>query len=185
MNDVTVVLQSVARGERLASEALLPMVYDELRRIASGRMAQESSGHTLQATALVHEAWLRLVADGARTWENRRHFFGAASEAMRRILIDQARRKASLKRGGGRERIDVAEIDLAETTPDEKLLLIEEALEELEAQSPERARIVVLKYFGGLTNKEVAETLGVGERTVDRHWVCAKNWLYCRLKSEA
>jgi RNA polymerase sigma factor (TIGR02999 family) len=146
-------------------------------------MAREAAGHTLQPTALVHEAWMRLVANEARTWENRAHFFGAASEAMRRILIEHARRKAALKHGGGQERVDLADADLAGPTPDERLLLINEALVQLETEYPERARIVVLKYFGGLTNKEVAETLGVGERTVDRHWMCARNWLFRKLQT--
>ena len=184
MSDVTLILQAVGRGDKQASEELLPLVYEELRRLATMRMAREAAGHTLQPTALVHEAWVRLVADGSRTWENRAHFFGAASEAMRRILIDNARRKASAKRGGGRERLDIAEIELAATTPDEKVLLINEALEQLEKEHPERARVVVLKYFGGLTNKEVAQTLGVSERTVDRHWLCAKNWLFRRLHQQ-
>jgi RNA polymerase sigma factor (TIGR02999 family) len=183
MSDVTLILQAVGRGEKIPAEDLLPAVYEELRRLAALRMAREAGGQTLQPTALVHEAWLRLVEHGSRTWENRRHFFGAASEAMRRILIENARRKASIKHGGGRERVDVAETELAATTPDEKLLLINEALERLEAEYPERARVVVLKYFGGLTNKEVAETMGIGERTVDRHWLCAKTWLFRKLES--
>lgn len=177
-------LQAASRGDRQASEALLPHVYEELRRLATIRMAREAAGQTLQPTALVHEAWVRLVEGGAQTWENRGHFFGAAAEAMRRILIDNARRKASVKHGGGRERVDLADFEIAQASPDEKLLLINEALKELEMEHPERARIVVLKHFGGLTNKEVAETLGMGERTVDRHWLCAKNWLFRKLQSE-
>jgi RNA polymerase sigma factor (TIGR02999 family) len=183
--DITLVLQAIGRGEKLTSEALLPLVYEELRRLAKARMARESAGQTLQATALVHEAWVRLVEHGSRTWENRGHFFAAASEAMRRILIENARRKASSKHGGGRDRVDLSEMELAETTPDEKMLLINEALEQLEREYPERARIVVLKYFGGLTNKEVAETLDIGERSVDRHWLCARNWLFRKLQSQA
>lgn len=182
--DVTLMLQAASRGDRQASEALLPHVYEELRRLATIRMAREAAGQTLQPTALVHEAWVRLVEGGAQTWENRGHFFGAAAEAMRRILIDNARRKASVKHGGGRERVDLADFEIAQASPDEKLLLINEALKELEMEHPERARIVVLKHFGGLTNKEVAETLGMGERTVDRHWLCAKNWLFRKLQSE-
>jgi RNA polymerase sigma factor (TIGR02999 family) len=183
MSEVTLVLQAVGRGEKLASEDLFQRVYGELRRMAATRMSREAAGHTLQPTALVHEAWMRLVATEARTWENRAHFFGAASEAMRRILIEHARRKAAVKHGGDQERVDLAEADLAGPTPDERLLLINEALVQLEVEYPERARIVVLKYFGGLTNKEVAETLGVGERTVDRHWMCARNWLFRKLQS--
>lgn len=184
MSDVTLILQAVGRGEGRSLDELLPLVYEELRRLAAARMAQESAGHTLQPTALVHEAWLRLVNDGDRTWKNRAYFFGAAAEAMRRILIESARRKSRLKYGGGQERLNIADLELAETTPDEKVLLINDALEQLEAEHPERARVVVLKYFGGLTNKEVAEMLAIGERTVDRHWVCAKEWLFRKVRTQ-
>ena len=184
MSEITLVLQALGRGQSQASEELLPLVYQELRRMAATRMAQESAGQTLQATALVHEAWLRMVSDGDRSWQNRAHFFGAASEAMRRILIERARRKSSLKHGRGKERLDIEGLELAETTPDDKVLLVNEALEELEASQPERARVVVLKFFGGLTNKEVAETLDIGERSVDRHWMCAKNWLFRKIRAQ-
>jgi RNA polymerase sigma factor (TIGR02999 family) len=184
MSEVTMILNALGRGEKLASEQLLPLVYDELRRLAAMRMAREAAGQTLQPTALVHEAWVRLVQDGFRTWENRAHFFAAASEAMRRILIEKARRKARLRHGGGQQRMDIDAVELAATTPDEKLLLINEALGALEVENPERARVVVLKFFGGLTNKEVAETLGIGQRTVNRHWLCARTWLLWKLKSE-
>lgn len=128
---------------------------------------------------------MRLVEDGSKNWENRAHFFGAASEAMRRILIERARSKARLKRGGGYERVMVEEIgSMAQTTPDEKLLLIDEALRKMEVEHPERAQVVVLKFFGGLTNHEVANTLGTSERSVDRHWLCAKNWLFRTLSDE-
>ncbi len=182
-SDITCVLQAVSRGEGKASD-LLPLVYQGLRQLASVRMSQEASGQTLQATALVHEAWLRLVKDGDRTWQNRGHFFAAAAEAMRRILVENARRKSRLKRGGGQVRVDADEIDLAETTPDEKVLLMDEALEELKAQDPEKAQVVVMKFFGGLSNKEVAETLGVTERTAERHWAYAKAWLFRNIKSQ-
>ncbi len=185
MSDVTLILQAVSRGEGRTLDELLPLVYEELRRLAAARMAQESAGHTLQPTALVHEAWIRLVSDGDRTWKNRAYFFGAAAEAMRRILIENARRKSRLKYGGGQERLNIADMELADTTPDEKVLLINDALEQLEAEHPERARVVVLKYFGGLTNKEVAEMLTIGERTVDRHWVCAKEWLFRKVRNQS
>jgi RNA polymerase sigma factor (TIGR02999 family) len=178
MSDVTLILQAIGRGEKCASEKLLPLVYEELRRMAAARMARESAGQTLQPTALVHEAWLQLVGDGDRSWENRAHFFGAAADAMRRILIDISRRKATLKRGSGYERLDVDDMDLAEAGADDQVLLINEALEELEKEDPERARIVVLKFFGGLTNQEVAETLGIGERSVERLWAAAKVRLF-------
>jgi RNA polymerase sigma factor (TIGR02999 family) len=183
-NEITQVLQAIQRGQHPASEELLPLVYNELRRLAAARMAQEAAGQTLQATALVHEAWLRMVGDGDRTWQNRAHFFGAAAEAMRRILIERARRKSSLKHGGGRERLNIEGLELAETTPDEKVLLVNEALEQLEVVHPERARVVVLKYFGGLTNKEVAEAMDIGERSVDRHWMCAKSWLFRKIRAQ-
>ncbi len=184
MSDLTLILQAVGRGEGRSLDELLPLVYEELRRLAAARMAQESAGHTLQPTALVHEAWMRLVNDGDRTWKNRAYFFGAAAEAMRRILIESARRKSRLKHGGGQERLNIADMELADTTPDEKVLLINDALEQLEAEHPERARVVVLKYFGGLTNKEVAEMLAISERTVDRHWVCAKEWLFRKVRTQ-
>jgi len=178
MSDVTLILQAIGQNDEGAMEKLLPLVYEELRQLAAARMARESAGHTLQPTALVHEVWLRLVDDGERTWKNRAYFFAAAAEAMRRILVEHARRKARLKYGGGQERLNVEDLDLAGVEPDEKILRVNAALERMEMLHPERARIVVLKYFGGMTNKEVAETLGIGERSVDRHWVCAKTWLY-------
>lgn len=178
MSDVTLILQAIGQNDEGAMEKLLPLVYEELRQLAAARMARESAGHTLQPTALVHEVWLRLVDDGARTWRNRAYFFAAAAEAMRRILVEHARRKARLKSGGGLERLNIEELELAGAEPDEKILCVNAALERMETLHPERARIVVLKYFGGMTNKEVAETLGIGERSVDRHWVCAKTWLY-------
>jgi RNA polymerase sigma factor (TIGR02999 family) len=147
-------------------------------------MAQEAAGQTLQPTALVHEAWLRLVGDGDRTWQNRAHFFGAAAEAMRRILIENARRKSRLKRGGNRQRLNIDDLELAATTPDDKVLLIDEALEKLHVEDPEKARVVVLKFFGGLTNQEVAEGMGVNERTVERHWAYAKAWLFQTIRKQ-
>lgn len=178
MNDITLLLQATSRQEDNARDELFKLVYSELRRMAAVRMAREAAGQTLQPTALVHEAWLQFVGIGDRTWENRAHFFGAAADAMRRILIDVARRKSTLKRGGGMERLDVAFLDLAQASPDDNVLLIDEALEDLEREDPERARIVVLKFFGGLTNHEVAETLGIGERSVERQWAAAKVRLF-------
>lgn len=173
-HDFTRILQS-----RESSAELMALVYEELRRIAAVRMARESAGQTLQATALVHEAWLQLVGDGDRSWESRAHFFGAASHAMRRILVDAARRKSRLKRGADRERVEISSVEIEGATPDESVLLIDEALVQLEREDPEQARIVVMKFFGGMTNEEVASSLGIGERTVYRHWVCAKARL-CR-----
>ncbi|MGA2685507.1 MAG: ECF-type sigma factor [Verrucomicrobiota bacterium] len=182
MRDITLVLDAINRGDSQASEQLLPLVYNELRNLATARMLQESAGHTLQPTALVHEAWLRLAGEGNQNWKNRAYFFAAAAEAMRRILVEHARRKARLKHGGGQQRLNIEEFELAEVAPDDKILLVDDALEQLERSHPERAKVVVLKFFGGMTNKEVAETLDMGERSVDRHWVCAKAWLFQKLR---
>lgn len=177
MNTITQLLQASKRGDRLTSGQLLPLVYNELRRVAMANMAREKSGQTLQATALVHEAWLELAGSGDRSWENRAHFFGAAAHAMRRILMLKARRKARLKHGGGQVRVDIADLQVAAPGSDEKILLINEALAWLEEEDPEQARVVVLKFFGGLTNEQVAENMGISPRTVDRQWSCAKAWL--------
>jgi RNA polymerase sigma factor (TIGR02999 family) len=185
MSEITHVLQSVARGEGCASEELLPLVYRELRQLAASRMAQELGGQTLQPTAIVHEAWLRLTRNENQIWESRRHFFGAAAEAMRRILVENARRKSRLKRGGGQSHVSLEGIDLAGATPDDKILLINEALERLQAEDPEKAQVVVMKFFGGLTNQEVGESLGVTERTVERQWAYAKAWLFQTVRAIA
>ena len=184
MDQITKVLEAIRNGDTQASQDLLPLVYEELRNLARMRMANEAAGHTLQPTALVHEAWLRLTQAGDRDWKNRAYFFAAAAQAMRRILVDHARRKARLKHGGGQQRLELEELAVAAPTPDEKVLLVDEALEQLEAENPERARIVVLKYFSGLTNREAAEALDIGERTVDRHWVCAKAWLFRKIRAQ-
>ncbi len=183
MNDFTLILQSASRGDHVKSEALLPLIYEELRKLAQTHMSRESGGHTLQATALVHEAWLRMVEEGDRTWDNRASFFSAASTAMRRILVDHARAKAALKRGGGQARLDIDAIALADEQKEEIILLVDEALERLEQGNPLRAQVVVLKFFGGMTSKEAAETMGVSESTVDRHWACARAWLFDALRA--
>jgi RNA polymerase sigma factor (TIGR02999 family) len=185
MSEITQLLQAVGRGEAQASEELLPLVYQDLRRQAAFQMARERPGQTLQPTALLHEAWLRVTGPGGTRWQNRAHFFGAAAEAMRRILIENARRKARFKRGGGQVRVDVDQIELAAATPDEKILLINDALERLQREDPEKARVVVLKFFGGRTNQEVAEALAVTERTVERHWAYAKAWLFQDIRAQA
>ena len=174
MNDITQLLESVSRGQQTASNELLPLVYDELRHLAAARMARESAGHTLQPTALVHEAWMRLVKPGDRHWNNRAHFFRAAAQAMRRILVDRARLKSSIKRGANPERLDFEALSLAETTPDDRVMLVDDALSQLEQQDPDSGRIVTLKFFGGFTNREIAETLGETERTVERQWAYAR-----------
>jgi RNA polymerase sigma factor (TIGR02999 family) len=178
MSEVTLMLDAVASGKKQASEDLMPLVYKELRRLAAARMAHEAVGQTLQPTALVHEAWLQLVGRGNQSWQNRAHFFAAASIAMRRILIDNARRKARLRHGGGRVRMYMQRLNLAEAMPNDSVLLIDEALDQLEKDDPQQAHVVLLKFFGGLTNLEVAETLGVSERTVDRQWACARARLF-------
>ena len=183
VSDVTLILRAIGRGEKQASEELLPLVYEELRRLAAARMARESAGQTLQPTALVHEAWMRLVKDEDRDWRDRSYFFAAAAEAMRRILVEKARRKSRLRHGGGQQRVNIEGMELAEPTPDEKLLMVDEALAVMEKEHPEWARIVTLKYFSGLTNREVAETLGIGESTVDRHWFSARRWLFNRIRA--
>lgn len=180
---VTQVLQAIGHEEG-AAEKLLPLVYAELRRLAGGRMAHELAGHTLQPTALVHEAWLRLVNNGDRTWQNRAHFFGAAAEAMRRILIERARYKSRLKHGGGQARLNIEDLELAQTTPDDKVLLVDEALMRLKVEDPELERIVVLKFFGGLSNEEIAETVGLSKRTLDRQWAYARAWLFRNISQE-
>src|ERR1039457_4529369 len=170
MSQIIPMLQAAEAGHGAAPEELLPLVYEELRRIAAARMAQASSGQTLQPTALVHEAWLRLIKKGDKKWENRLHFFNAAAEAMRHIIIENARRKSRLKHGGDQMRLDIETLEITEVPLDDSVLMIDDALERLKAESPERARVVVLKFFGGLTDREVAETLGVTERTVERQW---------------
>ena len=174
MSEVTLLLEAASRGEGSAPEELLPLVYDELRSLAAARMAREVAVQTLQPTALVHEAWLRLVGSPERTWSNRVHFFRVAAQVMRRILVDKAREKSSLRRGGNRERVDIEQLDLVAVDSDDRILRIDEALNRLEIEDPESARIVTLKFFGGLTNKEVASDLNVTERTVERQWAYAK-----------
>lgn len=178
MSEITFVLEALAKGDDHAAAELLPLVYDDLRRLAAARMAQEADGHTLQPTALVHEAWLRLAGGGPQAWQNRAHFFGAASEAMRRILIERARRKSRLKRGSGQAMLNIADFDLAAALPDDMVLLVDEALERFKAEEPDKARVVVLKFFGGLTDREAAEITGVTERTIRRQWTYAKAWLF-------
>jgi RNA polymerase sigma factor (TIGR02999 family) len=188
MADVTQVLSALERGDPHAAADLLPLVYDELRRLAGQRLAQEKAGHTLQPTALVHEAYFRLV-DGERRgsappWNGRGHFFAAAAEAMRRILVENARRKQRERHGGGRARHDVTEVDLPAPEPREDLLALDEALGLLTAEDPQAAELVKLRYFAGLTLPEAAEALGVSPRTADRLWAYARAWLHRRLRAE-
>ena len=183
-NDLTILLQTLGTDDDRASSELLPLVYDELRRLAGARMRQEMAGHTLQPTALVHEAWMRMVGESDRTWKNRAHFFAAASECMRRILIESARRKSRIKRGSGKARLNIDDFELAAAAADDKILMIDEALGRLEKNDPEKARVVVMKFFGGMTNQEIAEHLGVTERTVERHWAYARACLFKIIRTE-
>jgi RNA polymerase sigma factor (TIGR02999 family) len=178
MSKVTRILSAVQCGNACAGEDLLPVVYTELRRLAAYRLAHEHPGQTLQATALVHEAYLRLIHVGCNQWEDARHFFNAAAEAMRRILIDNARRKKSAKHGGKLQRVDWDGFDLPDTTPPDELLALDEALERLEEAHPEEAQLVKLRYFVGLSQDEVARILGISRRTVNNRWAFARAWLY-------
>lgn len=178
MSDVTKILDDIRKGDAKAAEELLPIVYDELRRLAAHKMAHEAPGHTLQPTALVHEAWLRLVGNEDARWDNRAHFFGAAAEAMRRILIDEARRKHALRHGGGQQRVDLDQVDIASAAEDDQLLAVHEALDRLAAQDHLKAELVKLRYFAGMTIHEAAEVLGISEPTAKRYWAYARAWLY-------
>jgi RNA polymerase sigma factor (TIGR02999 family) len=185
MSEITQVLQAVERGDARAADELLPLVYEELRKLAAHKMANEASGHTLQPTALVHEAWLRLGADAQPNWQNRGHFFGAAAEAMRRILVESARRKLRLKRGGKQERVELHESAIEAPGDDEKLVRVHEALEMLAAEDPQKAEIVKLRFFVGLDHHEIAALLGVNEKTVRRRWELAKVRLFQNIKALA
>jgi len=187
MSDVTWILQQIQQGDPSAAEQLLPLVYEELRKLAAHRLAKEKPGQTLQATALVHEAYLRLVASPGREsgelepqWDSRGHFFAAAAEAMRRILVESARRKKSRKHGGDRQRVDLDE-GLALTTSPNELLALDEALEKLAREDPAKAELVKLRCFAGLSHQEAAQILGISRPTADRYWAYAKTRLYCEI----
>jgi RNA polymerase sigma factor (TIGR02999 family) len=179
MNEVTAILSALERGESHAAEQLLPLVYAELRKLAAQRLALEKPGQTLQATALVHEAYVRLVGtEKAQNWNSRNHFFAAAAEAMRRILVENYRRKKSEKYGGDRERVPLEEIDIAVATPSTDLLVLDEALSRLAAEKPAVADLVKLRFFAGLTTDEAAKTLGISPATAYRQWDYARAWLF-------
>ena len=181
MSEVTRLLDAVERGESQAAEELLPLVYGELRKLAAARMANERPGQTLQATALVHEAWLRLVGS-KQSWQGRRHFFGAAAEAMRRILIDRARKRNRTRHGHGMERIDLQQVEVAETASDPQLLAVDDALQKLAAESPDRAELVRLRFFAGLSIPDAAEVLGISKSTAKRQWNYVRLWLFKEIK---
>jgi RNA polymerase sigma factor (TIGR02999 family) len=174
----------VQRDEAKAAEELLPLVYDELRKLAGHKLAHEPAGHTLQPTALVHEAWLRLVGAAAPRWDNRGHFFAAAAEAMRRLLIERARSKARARHGGHLERVALDQVTVAIQDPAETVLAVHEALDRLAATDPLKAEVVKLRYFVGLNHAEIARALGLSEPTVRRHWAFARAWLYAELRTE-
>ncbi len=178
MSDVTRVIQAIQHGDPKAAEELLPLVYEELRKLAASKMANEAAGNTLQPTALVHEAWLRLVGKENPKFSGRAHFFAAAAEAMRRILIDRARHKCALRQGGGQVRVDIEQIDLASPAADDQLLAVNEALNKLAAQDPIEAELVKMRYFVGLTVEEAAELLNISPRTARNYWAHARTWLY-------
>ena len=182
MSDVTQILEALARGDPTVADELLPLLYDQLRTLAAHKMANEAPGQTLQPTALVHEAWLRLAGSGQEHWNSRGHFFGAAAEAMRRILVERARKKARVRHGGQLERVDLDHVTMATQDNDDTILAVHEALEKLAVQSPQKAEVVKLRYFAGMEHAEIAEALGVSEPTVRRHWAYARSWLYAELK---
>jgi len=178
VSDVTRILEAAQQGDPTAADQLLPLVYEELRRLAAHRMANEAAGQTLQPTALVHEVWLRLDGNENRKFANRAHFFAAAAEAMRRILIERARRKHAARHGGGQQRVDIQEADPASPTDDDQLLAVSEALDKLAVQHKVEAELVKLRYFVGLTNDEAADVLGISPRTAKYYWTHARAWLY-------
>lgn len=178
MSDATLLLNAVEQGDPTAASRLLDLLYGELRRLATSKMAQESPGHTLQPTALVHEAWLRLVASKNPKFENRAHFFSAAAEAMRRILIDRARRKLAQRHGGCLERVDWEGQEFVAPAADEQLLAVTEVLDELAKQHPVQAEVVKLRYFVGMTNEETAEALDISVATVKNYWTFARTWIF-------
>jgi RNA polymerase sigma factor (TIGR02999 family) len=182
MSDVTRILNAIERGDAEGTDQLLPLVYEELRLLAAQKLGREVPGQTLQPTALVHEAYLRLVGDAEHGWKSRGHFFGAAAEAMRRILVETARRKRRIKHGGEGHRIDMDSVDAPADQPSEDLLALDEALAKLSAQEPLKAELVKLRYFAGLTAEQAAEALDISKATADRHWAYARAWLFDEIR---
>ncbi len=184
MTDVTRILTAIEQGDASAADQLLPLVYEELRRLAAVKMSQERPGQTLQATALVHEAYIRLVGAQDQNWSGRTHFFTAAAEAMRRILIDNARRKQRLKHGGDRHKVNLTDADPAEKESSEEIIALDEALARLAENDKTKADLVKLRYFAGLTLEQAAAVLGIPERTAKRYWAHARAWLYKQITAE-
>jgi len=185
MSEVTRILDRVQKGDSQAAEELLPLVYDELRRLAAAKMANEVPGQTLQPTALVHEAWLRLSQESRGTWKNREQFYAMAAEVMRRILVDRARRRRASKHGGDLNRVELDAVELPVSADEALVLEVHEALERLTAEDPQKAEVVKLRFFVGLENSEIAALLGVSEKTVQRHWSFAKAWLFRAMRPSA
>ncbi len=182
--EITRLLKAAHGGDRQASEDLLPLVYDELRQLAARRLRREAPGQTLQATALVHEAYMRLVGDGSPTWDGRAHFIGAAAIAMRRILVERARRVGALRRGGDRQRLSLDELDIAAPASEFDVVALDDAIRRMEREDERMARIVMLRYFAGLSIEETAELMGISPTSVKREWACARAWLYDELGHE-
>ncbi len=184
MTQITRILTAIDQGDSHAAEKLLPLVYDELRRLAAQKLSQEKPGQTLQATALVHEAYLRLVGSQDQHWDSRGHFFAAAAEAMRRILVEQARRKQTRKHGGGRTRIDLEDVELTVEAASDDLIALDEALTKLAEADPVKAEVVKLRYFAGLTLREVAQALSISPSTADNYWAYARCWLRLQMTGQ-
>jgi RNA polymerase sigma factor (TIGR02999 family) len=185
LSDVTRLLESIEHGDPKAADELLPLVYGELRKLAAAKMANEAPNQTLQPTALVHEAWVRLVGEANPQFANRAHFFAAAAEAMRRILIDKARRKRAVRHGGDQQRVDIEGMELAAPGDDDQLLAINDALDKLDGQNKVEAELVKLRYFVGMTLEEAAEVLGISARTADNYWAHARAWLFREIKAQS
>lgn len=183
MSEVTHILEAIQKGDPKAADLLLPLVYEELRRLAAAKMSREAPGHTLQPTALVHEAWLRLVGNENAKWDGRAHFFAAAAEAMRRILVERARRKHAARHGAGKQRVDLDEQDIAAPNDSEQLIAVNDALEKLTIRDKSKADLVKLRYFAGMTLEETAKVLGISEPTAKRQWAFAKAWLHREIKT--
>jgi RNA polymerase sigma factor (TIGR02999 family) len=184
LSDITKILGAMEQGDRQAAGELLPLVYEELRKLAAAKMASENPGQTLQPTALVHEAWLRLVGDANRKWNDRTHFFAAAAEAMRRILVDNARRKRAQRHGGGQQRLELLDLAAPSAPNDDQLLAVNDALDKFAALDPQKAELLKLRYFVGMTIEETSEALGISKATAKRHWDYAKAWLYEEIREQ-
>jgi RNA polymerase sigma factor (TIGR02999 family) len=183
VSELTVILNAIQKGDPQAAEELLPLVYEELRKLAASKLASQPPDQTLQPTALVHEVYLRLLGDGSHSWQDRRHFFAAAAEAMRHLLVNRARRKAAVRHGGGLRRVDLDNVVVATKTTDDNILLVSEALEKLTAHDAVTAELVKMRFFAGMTFRQAAEVLGLSERTAKRSWAYARAWLFKEIQN--